>query len=45
MGSLSIALVCDADLCAKNPRTQKMREIMTIESAQKIHETYTASHE
>jgi len=40
MGSLLIALVCDADLCAKYPGIQKRRETLTYEEAVKIHEKY-----
>ena len=39
MGSLSIALACDADLCALYPKVRKIRESMTIERATELHET------
>ena len=39
MGSLLIALACDADLCALYPKVRKIRESMTIERATELHET------
>ena len=39
MGSLSIALACDADLCALYPKVRKIRESMTIERATELFET------
>ena len=39
MGSLSIALACDADLCALYPKIRKIRESMTIEKAIELFET------
>lgn len=39
MGNLSIALACDADLCALYPKIKKIREVMTIERATEIYET------
>ena len=39
MGSLSIALACDADLCALYPKVKKIRETMTIERATEFYET------
>ena len=39
MSSLSIALACDADLCALYPKIRKIRESMTIERATEIYET------
>lgn len=39
MGSLLIALACDADLCALCPKIRKIRETMTVERATEIYET------
>ena len=39
MGSLLIALACDADLCALYPKVRKIRASMTIERATELHET------
>ena len=39
MGSLLIALACDADLCALYPKIRKIREVMTIARATEIYET------
>jgi len=36
MSSLSIALACDADLCALYPKIRKIRESMTIERATEL---------
>lgn len=45
MGSLSIALACDADLCALYPKIRKIRESMTIQKAQETYEKNKTSHE
>ena len=39
MGSLLIALACDADLCALCPKIRKIRETMTVERATELFET------
>ena len=39
MGSLSIALACDADLCALYPKIRKIKETLTIERASELFET------
>lgn len=44
MSSLSIALACDADLCALCPKIRKIRETMTVERATEIYEKNRASH-
>lgn len=36
---MSIALACDADLCALYPKIRKIRESMTIEKAIELFET------
>ena len=43
--SFIVALICNADLCVRLPKLQKLRECLTIEDAIWLHEHNKASHE
>lgn len=38
MSSVLIAMVCDADLCAQYPKTQELRELLTVEDCERLYE-------
>lgn len=43
--SFIVALICNADLCVRLPKLQKLRECLTIEDAIWLYEHNKASHE
>jgi hypothetical protein len=40
MSSVLIAMVCDADLCNQYPKTQELREFLTIEDCENLYGYY-----
>lgn len=40
MSSVLIAMVCDADLCKQYPKTQELRECLTVEDCERLREYF-----
>ena len=40
MSSVLIAMVCDADLCHQYPKTQELRELLTVGDCESIYGYY-----